>query len=315
LSDSKLELPPASEIDETFVGKTIVFFNGEQLDVGLLKTLIKDEDEITYVLQRKYGERVYVYSPSFGTNNNFITNVVYVGKKPRGYKVVKRVADLMKKQASEPGTHIHLKKKESGENNIEKYNLTISTTSSDSSSIIFPDGKPVVSSIVGSEEDNAQVEGDKTDIEHKLVGEGLTSDSISQLINEANKEGSAVMFVKEENLIKDKPNEKVEKIAESIKQTVRKYLGFDKIASFINNDNVSDVFSLHFLSKENINQFMDEVPKIESVIDHLSRYYVLRTVGLSSDSDMIDTKSLEKLLTGLYRVLKDLKKYRAIILE
>jgi len=313
LSDTKIDAPPMHEITGDDAGKMIFSAKGadEISVIGILKTFVEDEGEIIYII----GDDKYVYSPGF--SSGYRNDTHYIGHKLVGYATQANeiISNTVNKTASDVGTHIRLERADvnEGDNTTEDYQLDISTTGKDTGSVIFPKKSTELEAATTNKEEAADsVKGDKVDVEHRLVQEGLTQSSIKQLTDEADNEGSAVMFIKEEKLIEKEPSEEAIKTAASIQETVREYLSFDKIASFINNDNISDVFSLHFLSKENVAQFMEEVPRIEGVIDHLSRYYVLRTVGLSSDSDMIDTKSLEKLLMGLYRVLRDLRKYKAI---
>jgi len=310
LSEKDIKAPEPVLANENNIGKKIIIVNDSAFynnKSRVINTIVKDGDETIYVTD----DETYIYAPYFKVS--YRDGFRYINSPLKVYVLNESVNATLpvEKVASEPGIHIHLEKKETEGgtgSKDESYSLTTEASGVDNSSMVFPKVKETQ----GEEELSQSITGDKVDIEHRLAQEGLTSGSIKQLVDEADKEGTAVMFVKEKKLVKDEPTEEAIKTAASIQKTVSQYLSFDKLSSFINNDNVSDVFSLHFLSKENISQFMDEVPKIESVIDHLSRYYVLRTVGLSSDSDMIDTKSLEKLLTGLYRVLRDLKKYRAI---
>lgn len=327
LSEEKiLDGPDIHDIGDADIGKYIfrnIKHPGEKESYvdspGYLFTIVVDDKETTFHFRGNksstWGSKI-IFSSAFTNRDDHHLGDQFIGEPLKGFSI--DVASLPKysileKTASEKmGAYIRLEKIDTTDS-MEKYNLMLQVSGTNKASFVF--GGLDSLGITQENEDNVNgksTEGDRGVVEHELVRAGIEKDSIDQLFNEADKEGSATMFIPTEKLIpEENVTEPAMKTARAINKTVDKYLSFSKIAVLMSSKDrsISDIFSLHFLTPENVTAFLEEIPKLEGIIDHLCRYYIYRNVGLESTTDRVDNRKLEDVIRGLYLVISDLKKY------
>lgn len=334
LSEKKVERPPTHELGDADIGKQIYkvrqaetgmpgapSIGGGIDDMGYLFSITEDDKETTYYFrngkEENYGRRL-VYSPAFADSK--YDSYDMTGKKPEGFsfdlmsipKYTPTATEVEKTAEEKMGAYLKLDKIDTPDS-MERYKLMYQVNTKEGGSFMFG-GIDSLGSIGAETEvaDGKTVEGDRGLVEHELVRHGIDKVSIDELFTEADNEGSSTMFIPSAAIApQDEVSEEAIKTANSIKKIVRAHLSFDKIAVLMSTKDktISDIFSLHFLTPESVNAFLNEIPKLEGIVDHLCRYYIYRNVGLESITDRVDNKKLEEIIRGLYLVISDLKKY------
>jgi hypothetical protein len=315
--------PETHEIGDADIGKYIFKVTGDKKDYidnpGYLFTIVDDDKEKTFHFRSnknsKWGTKI-IYSPAFNDKDDHRLGDRLIGEPLKGFSVnvigLPKYSILEKTASEKMGAYIRLEKIDTTDS-MEKYSLMLQVSGTSKASFIF--GGLDSLGITQENDDNVNgktTEGDRGVVEHELVRAGIEKDSIDQLFNEADKEGSATMFIPTEKLIpEENVTEPAMKTAKAINKTVDEYLSFNKIAVLMSSKDrsISDIFSLHFLTPENVTAFLEEIPKLEGIVDHLCRYYIYRNVGLESTTDRVDNRKLEDVIRGLYLVISDLKKY------
>ena len=325
LAEDKItDNPEAHEIGDGDIGKYVILEPKDSKDPyhdnpGYLYTVVIDDKETAFHFRSTknstWGTKI-IYSSAFADKANHPLGDRFIGEPLKGYSIdfsgMPKYSILEKTASEKMGAYIRLEKIDTTDS-MEKYSLMLQVNGTDKASFVFGG----LDSLGITQENNENVngkttEGDRGVVEHELVRAGIEKDSIDQLFNEADKEGSATMFIPTEKLIpEENVTEPAIKTAKAINKTVDKYLSFNKLAVLMSSKDrsISDIFSLHFLTPENVTAFLEEIPKLEGIIDHLCRYYIYRNVGLESTTDLVDSRKLEDIIRGLYLVISDLKKY------
>ena len=200
---------------------------------------------------------------------------------------------------NQPGTYIRIEK--TGDNN---YSMYYEVKKGGGVNILGPN---TLASSVSKEQASGTITGPRSRIEHELLRMGISMDDISSMLDEADKDSAATVFLPADETKPDEVEvEKVSYIIDRIHNTISGDI-LEKIADDVA---LANLFSLNLIDRDNVLEFLKDIPTIENVIDYLCKYFLYKNVGLVSEYDKISQKELESIVKGLQMVSFDMKKYQ-----